>query len=757
MSKVSHFLAVVGLLATTFTVYGQGTGTNQQRDTWACVCDPGGLIGTQVYTGDVKQGFTQCSCSSGCPLCPAGQVLDPSSERNNTCVCLSPLLVIIRLLQLNLSSYTVKMEKTFVNNLASSLDLSPSQVMPITRRNGSVILDLYIFPLIQGPENYLVTVGELLMQRNITQNGSMDSLLGHWNLVYVTNGSIQEGQVYTGISSGKGSNEKLLLLILLLCATFIVALLLLSLIFLMYCKRENLGHCFLWFKKDSNPSYFRALINHRSSPIEEFQVYDNTCFNGSTGCIGRRSFKTNPRMGALGSMTRLFSYVELEEATCGFGKPNVIGIGGSSCVYQGQLKDGRNVAIKRLTTQGGPGLDQEFLLEVELLSRLHHFHLVPLVGYCVEIHGRDLERLLVYEFMENGNLREHLNDDFGKKTLTWNARLRIALGAARGLEYLHEAADPRVLHRDFKSSNILLDAKWRAKVADFGMATTIKDVDCNACPSSPAQMLGTFGYFAPEYAMMGRATVKSDVFSFGVVLLELITGRQPLNKSLPLGQESLVVWALPLLRDRARLVNELADPVLEHCFPVEDAQRMTHLAWLCLQTDPESRPTMTSVVQVLATLIPENIIKMNDFGPLMEAKARHQDPWPLPWAQDYSFSREDDSQAYAKFSPDFWSVASSPNVYDQCRIASLDCYERERLPVDIEEETIRKKWEQTKQSNLRSTSLSAAEYLQKFSAMTVDDPVNRSSEEEVLDLVKPRLEYFWQNNGLVVQVHTPGR
>lgn len=389
---------------------------------------------------------------------------------------------------------------------------------------------------------------------------------------------------------------------------------------------------------------------------------------------------------------------------------------------------------------------------MELLSRLHHFHLVPLVGYCIETRARGVERLLVYEYMPNGNLREHLNQNFGKETLNWTARLRIALGAARGLEYLHEAADPRVLHRDFKSSNILLDAKWRAKVADFGMATTIKELDCNACPSSPAQMLGTFGYFAPEYAMVGRATVKSDIFSFGVVLLELISGHQPVDKSLPPGQESLVIRALPLLRNKVRLLNELVDPALQQGLPMEDIKKMAHLAWLCLQTDPESRPTMTSVVQVLASLISENVIRMNDFGPLMEA--RDQAPQLLSWSQDYSFSRDENPQ---NLSSDMWSSTSFRKMDDQCKIPSQRWCDRQTLLADREQETMFNTLEQAKQSSLKSTSLSAAEYLQKFTAMATNDTAKRSTEEESLDLVKPRLEYFWQNNGLVVQVQSPAR
>lgn len=210
------------------------------------------------------------------------------------------------------------------------------------------------------------------------------------------------------------------------------------------------------------------------------------------------------------------------------------------------------------------------LKQIELLSRLNHCHVVPLLGYCSESQGRQLERLLVFECMSNGNLRDCLDLKQGKKPMDWQTRVSVALGAARGLEYLHEAAAPRILHRDIKSTNILLDDKFRAKVCadseegrhlnnayqikalltdhslqitDLGMAKCLMNDGVTSCSSSPARMLGTFGYFAPEYAIVGKASLKSDVFSFGVVILELITGRQPIHKSSSTRtDESLVIW-----------------------------------------------------------------------------------------------------------------------------------------------------------------------------------------------------------------------
>lgn len=300
-----------------------------------------------------------------------------------------------------------------------------------------------------------------------------------------------------------------------------------------------------------------------------------------------------------------FSYFELEQATNKFSSSNLIGLGGSSEVFNGKLKDGKAVAVKRLKSQGGPNVDFEFLTEIELISRLNHCHVVPLLGYCSESHGRYAERLLVFEYMPNGNLRDCLDVTQGNQPLDWGTRVGIALGAARGLEYLHEAAAPRIMHRDVKSTNIMLDEKWRAKITDLGMAKCLKTDDLPSCSNSPARMQGTFGYFAPECAITGKASLKSDVFSFGVVLLELISGRQPINKSYKKGEESLVIWATPRLNNCNWLVSELADPLLNGNFPEEEMQIMGYLAWECLQLDPDSRPTMSEVAQGLSTIGPD--------------------------------------------------------------------------------------------------------------------------------------------------------
>ncbi|XP_066329031.1 receptor-like serine/threonine-protein kinase NCRK [Miscanthus floridulus] len=357
------------------------------------------------------------------------------------------------------------------------------------------------------------------------------------------------------------------------------------------------------FDKYTSWSSRSNLVSNRSSPLPQMKPKPRLCALKEFLC--RCNLICGGESGTFPGVIIRFSYAELEQATGKFSDEHLIGVGGSSKVYRGQLGDGKVVAVKKLRPLGGADEDFEFLSEIELLSRLNHCHVVPLLGYCSESQGRQLERLLVFECMSNGNLRDCLDLKQGRKPMDWQTRVSIVLGVARGLEYLHEAAAPRILHRDIKSTNILLDDKFRAKITDLGMAKCLMNDGVTSCSSSPARMLGTFGYFAPEYAIVGKASLKSDVFSFGVVVLELITGRQPIHKSSSTrADESLVIWATSRLRDSRLVVTELPDPTLQGKFPAEEMQIMAHLARECLQWDPEARPTMTEVVHILATIAP---------------------------------------------------------------------------------------------------------------------------------------------------------
>ncbi|KAI9181822.1 hypothetical protein LWI28_018992 [Acer negundo] len=286
-----------------------------------------------------------------------------------------------------------------------------------------------------------------------------------------------------------------------------------------------------------------------------------------------------------------FTYEELSVATNGFSEANVLGQGGFGYVHKGVLPNGKEVAVKSLKVGSGQG-DREFKAEVEIISRVHHRYLVSLVGYCI---AGD-KRLLVYEFLPNNNLAFHLHGK-GRPPMDFPSRLKIALGSAKGLAYLHEDCHPRIIHRDIKSSNILLDFIFEAKVADFGLAKLTSD---NYSTHVSTRVMGTFGYLAPEYASSGKLTEKSDVFSFGVMLLELISGRLPVD---PTGtmEDSLVDWARPLCLRALEDGNydEIADPFLEKNYPVHEMARMVACASASIRHSARRRPRMSQIVRAL--------------------------------------------------------------------------------------------------------------------------------------------------------------
>ncbi|TKY48541.1 Receptor serine/threonine-protein kinase NCRK [Spatholobus suberectus] len=438
------------------------------------------------------------------------------------------------------------------------------------------------------------------------------------------------GTVRMPLGSKKQISSKIVVVILSICV-ICTTLAFLTSVVCHICRRERCPIQSPMISSDKETSYNSTtdLISHRTSSVPETKVVINSPISHIRGCFQRASLSFGSRRETFHGNIIQFLFAELENATENFSSSNLIGLGGSSYVYRGRLKDGSNVAVKRLRDQRGPEADSEFFTEIELLSRLHHCHLVPLVGYCSELKGKNVQRLLVFEYMTNGNLRDRLDGVFGQK-IDWSTRVTIALGAARGLEYLHEAAAPRILHRDVKSTNILLDENWQAKITDLGMAKNLRTDDHPSCSDSPARMQGTFGYFAPEYAIVGRASIESDVFSFGVVLLELISGRQPIHKSAG-KEESLVIWATPRLQDSRRVITELADPQLKGNFPEEEVQIMAYLAKECLMLDPDSRPTMSEVVQILSSISPgksrrRRNIPMSLFQEPEDLEKQRQDP-----------------------------------------------------------------------------------------------------------------------------------
>ncbi|KAH9774148.1 serine/threonine-protein kinase PBS1 [Citrus sinensis] len=303
-----------------------------------------------------------------------------------------------------------------------------------------------------------------------------------------------------------------------------------------------------------------------------------------------------PKDGAgVNIAAQTFTFRELAAATKNFRPESFIGEGGFGRVYKGWLEStGQVVAVKQLDRNGLQG-NREFLVEVLMLSLLHHSNLVNLIGYCAD----GDQRLLVYEFMPLGSLEDHLHDlPPDKEALDWNTRMKIAAGAAKGLEYLHDKANPPVIYRDFKSSNILLEEGFHPKLSDFGLAK-LGPVGDKSHVST--RVMGTYGYCAPEYAMTGQLTVKSDVYSFGVVFLELITGRKAIDSSRPHGEQNLVTWARPLFNDR-RKFSKLADPRLEGRYPIRGLYQALAVASMCIQEQAATRPLIGDVVTALSYL-----------------------------------------------------------------------------------------------------------------------------------------------------------
>ncbi|KAF9622362.1 hypothetical protein IFM89_031165 [Coptis chinensis] len=290
-----------------------------------------------------------------------------------------------------------------------------------------------------------------------------------------------------------------------------------------------------------------------------------------------------------------FTFRELALATKNFRPECMLGEGGFGRVYKGRLEStGQAVAVKQLDRDGLQG-NREFLVEVLMLSLLHHTNLVSLIGYCAD----GDQRLLVYEFMPLGSLEDHLHDlPLDKESLDWNTRMKIAAGAAKGLEYLHDKANPPVIYRDFKSSNILLGEGFHPKLSDFGLAKLGPTGDKSHVST---RVMGTYGYCAPEYAMTGQLTVKSDVYSFGVVFLELITGRKAIDSTNPHGEQNLVTWARPMFNDR-RKFPKLADPRLQGRYPMRGLYQALAVASMCIQEQSATRPLIGDVVTALSYL-----------------------------------------------------------------------------------------------------------------------------------------------------------
>ncbi|KAJ8572106.1 hypothetical protein K7X08_008617 [Anisodus acutangulus] len=315
---------------------------------------------------------------------------------------------------------------------------------------------------------------------------------------------------------------------------------------------------------------------------------------------------------------RIFSFIELKTATRNFRSDTVLGEGGFGKVYKGWLDErassrsgsGTVIAVKKLNSESLQGLE-EWQCEVNFLGTLSHPNLVKLLGYCWE----DKELLLVYEFMQKGSLENHL---FGRgsavQPLPWNIRLQIVIGAARGLAFLH-ASEKQVIYRDFKASNILLDGSYNAKISDFGLAKLGPSASQSHVTT---RVMGTYGYAAPEYVQTGHLYVKSDVYGFGVVLVEMLTGLRALDTNRPSNQHNLVEWIKPHLSDRRKLKDKM-DSRLEGKYPSRASVQIAQLALSCLGPEPKMRPAMKEVVEKL-----EQIEAANERPKEPRITSRHQ-------------------------------------------------------------------------------------------------------------------------------------
>ncbi|XP_058190646.1 probable receptor-like serine/threonine-protein kinase At4g34500 [Rhododendron vialii] len=383
-----------------------------------------------------------------------------------------------------------------------------------------------------------------------------------------------------------------------ICSAFLIASFLLIFLCFFSKRRAKRRRTILKHGSGSLPLVSKDITEINSSDRTEIKVESG----GKKGSSDQSEFsggsqsETTTSSSAVSSVDggnigwgRWYSFKELETATGGFSDENVVGEGGYGIVYRGVLLDGSVVAVKSLLNNKGQA-EKEFKVEVEAIGKVRHKNLVGLIGYCAE----GAKRLLVYEYVENGNLEQWLHGDVGPcSPLTWDVRLKIAIGTAKGLAYLHEGLEPKVVHRDVKSSNILLDRKWNAKVSDFGLAKLLGSESTYVT----TRVMGTFGYVSPEYANTGMLNEGSDVYSFGILLMELITGKSPVDYSRPPGEMNLVDWFKGMVSSRRG--EEALDPRIQVQPSPRALKRALLVCLRCIDLDTEKRPKMGQIVHML--------------------------------------------------------------------------------------------------------------------------------------------------------------
>lgn len=388
----------------------------------------------------------------------------------------------------------------------------------------------------------------------LSRNGNL-AYVERYDLVGNSGSKSKAKAVWVGVGAGLGS-------------VFIVALIVGFILCFCKSRRNNTSDT------KNNPQGWRPLF-----------LYGGAAMNSSVGAKG--SAGTQKLYGSVASTRagKRFTLAEINAATNNFDESLIIGVGGFGKVYKGEVEDGVPAAIKRANPQSEQGL-AEFETEIEMLSKLRHRHLVSLIGFCEEKN----EMILVYEYMANGTLRSHL---FGSNLppIAWKQRLEVCIGAARGLHYLHTGAERGIIHRDVKTTNILLDENFVAKMSDFGLS---KDGPAFEHTHVSTAVKGSFGYLDPEYFRRQQLTEKSDVYSFGVVLFEVVCARAVINPTLPKDQINLAEWAMRWQRQRS--LETIIDPYLKGNYCPESLAKFGEIAEKCLADDGKSRPTMGEVL-----------------------------------------------------------------------------------------------------------------------------------------------------------------